>query len=78
MVSEVSSQMTIKKMAVFMADEDSMNCHCLPCFSIVFVDKALTQDSLKKNILAKHKLHLISSKIACFCKSQIILKYFQV
>ena len=35
-------------MAVFMEDEDTMNCHCLPCFSIVFVDKALTQDSLKK------------------------------
>lgn len=48
-VSEVSSQMTIKKTSVFMADEDTMTCHCLPCFSIVFVDKALTQDSFPKN-----------------------------
>ena len=40
--------MTIKT-AVFMTDEDTMNCHCLPCFSIVFVDKALIQDSFKKN-----------------------------
>ena len=47
-VSEVSSQMTIKKTSVFMADEDTMTCHCLPCFSTVFVDKALTQDSFPK------------------------------
>lgn len=64
-----------------MADEDTMTCHCLPCFSIVFVDKALTQDSFqKKKILSKHKLRLISLKIEnmFYGKPQIILKYFQV